>query len=71
MWKHKLGQAGDDELVYHEEDEAFYVHVSRSRSDQLLLIASGIPTLCAYLLLIAHMWWPSKVGLRKVGDKYG
>lgn len=30
-----------DELVYHEEDEQFYVGIGRSRDDSLLWIHSG------------------------------
>eukprot|EP00884_Botryococcus_braunii_P012722 jgi/Botrbrau1/21450/Bobra.0216s0058.1 len=41
VWKHVIGQGGDDELVYHEEDDAFYVGIGRSRSDKLLLISIG------------------------------
>jgi oligopeptidase B len=43
VWRHVLG-GGDgsvDELVYHEEDEAFYIGISSSRSEKMLYIHSG------------------------------
>lgn len=42
MWRHNIGTDPDsDELVYHEEDEAFYVGIGMSRSEQMLYIHSG------------------------------
>jgi oligopeptidase B len=39
LWRHRLGAAGDD-LLYEETDELFRVNVWRSRSRELLLLAS-------------------------------
>lgn len=42
VWRHVLGSdPRDDVCVFHEEDEAFYVGISRSRSDQYLMIHTG------------------------------
>lgn len=42
VWRHVVGSdPKDDELVYHEEDEAFYVGISSSRSEKVLYIHSG------------------------------
>eukprot|EP00878_Enallax_costatus_P023740 GHUV01025278.1.p1 GENE.GHUV01025278.1~~GHUV01025278.1.p1 ORF type:complete len:552 (+),score=140.91 GHUV01025278.1:456-2111(+) len=39
--RHNIGQQGDDQVVYEEKDEAFYVGIGRSHSEQLLYIHSG------------------------------
>lgn len=42
VWRHRLGSdAADDALVFHEEDDAFYVSVGRTRDGSLILISSG------------------------------
>ncbi|KAK9847217.1 hypothetical protein WJX84_005200 [Apatococcus fuscideae] len=42
VWRHKLGSPpGEDTLMYEETDESFYISITRSRSDQLLLIQAG------------------------------
>jgi oligopeptidase B len=42
VWRHALGTPqSDDELVYHEDDERFWVGVDRTRSDRFLLIEAG------------------------------
>lgn len=42
MWRHVVGSdPATDVCVFHEQDEAFYVGVGRSRSNQLLFISSG------------------------------
>lgn len=39
VWRHRIGTDPEaDELVYHEEDEAFYMSLSRSRSNKLIFI---------------------------------
>jgi oligopeptidase B len=41
VWRHVLGDdPARDTCVWHEEDEAFYVHVGRSRDDSTLLISA-------------------------------
>jgi oligopeptidase B len=52
VWRHRLGTTqADDELVFHETDERFWVGIGRSRSDRFLVIASGSKntTECRYL----------------------
>lgn len=42
VWRHRLGTPqADDELVFHEPDERFWVGVGRSRTDRFLVVASG------------------------------
>ena len=52
VWRHRLGTPQtDDELVFHETDERFWVGIGRSRSDRFMVIASGSKntTECRYL----------------------
>ena len=42
VWRHELGRGTtSDDLVYHEEDEAFYLGISSSRSKKMLYIHAG------------------------------
>ena len=41
VWRHRLGAAGDDALVYHEPDQRFWVAVGRSRSNAYVVIVAG------------------------------
>jgi protease II len=42
VWRHAVGGSqADDALVYHEEDEAFYVGLSKTASRRTLLISAG------------------------------
>ena len=41
VWRHRLGSAGDDEQVFHEPDERFWVAVGRTRSNAYVMIATG------------------------------
>eukprot|EP00887_Chlorella_sp_A99_P007435 scaffold2.g7435.t1 len=42
VWRHSIGtDPSQDVLVYHEEDESFYIGLGRSRSEQLLYIHAG------------------------------
>jgi oligopeptidase B len=42
VWRHRLGTPrSDDERVYHEPDERFYVGVGSTRSDEWIVIHSG------------------------------
>jgi oligopeptidase B len=52
VWRHRLGTTqSDDELVFHETDERFWVGLGRSRTDRFLVISSGSKntTECRYL----------------------
>jgi oligopeptidase B len=52
VWRHRLGtQQADDELVFAETDERFWVGLGRSRSQRFLVIASGSKNTseCRYL----------------------
>ncbi len=40
VWRHELEKADDDELVFHEEDEQFYVYITKTKSRKFLAIAS-------------------------------
>ncbi len=55
VWRHRLGTAqADDELVFHETDERFWVGCGRTRSDRFLVVASGSKTTSEYHLLDAE-----------------
>jgi len=42
VWRHRLGSdQSEDACVFHEEDDAFYVSVGRSRDGSLILVSSG------------------------------
>jgi oligopeptidase B len=42
VWRHVIGTDPDaDKLVFHEEDEAFYVGIGVSRSEKIIYIHSG------------------------------
>ena len=44
VWRHRIGTDPEsDELVYHEEDESFYMSLSRSRSNKLIFIDISAP----------------------------
>jgi oligopeptidase B len=52
VWRHRLGTAqADDELVFAETDERFWVGVGRSRTHRFLVVASGSKNTseCRYL----------------------
>ena len=47
VWRHRIGTDPDaDELVYHEEDDAFYIALSRSRSNKLIFLDISSLLLC-------------------------
>ena len=41
VWRHRLGQTGPDEQVFHEPDHRFWVAVGRTRSNAYIVIAAG------------------------------
>jgi len=41
VWRHRVGSTEDDELVFHETDERFWVGIGRSRTQRFLVIASS------------------------------
>ncbi len=54
VYKHKLGvDAAHDELVYHEKDETFNVHVYKSKSKKYLIIGSDTTLTNEYQILLA------------------
>lgn len=64
VWKHKLGShSKDDELVYHEEDDSFYIGIGQTRSKKYLYIAAGVDplhtSLCNLTTLVKH---PCRMG---------
>jgi oligopeptidase B len=39
VWRHKLGSpSSEDQLVFHEQDERFYISISKTRSGRFLLL---------------------------------
>lgn len=53
VWKHTLGSSGADTVILQEDDQAFYVGVSRTRSDKYILIGIGSNTTSEYWYLDA------------------
>ena len=54
VWRHRLGSAQDqDELVFHEPDERFWVGVGRTRSQRYVMVATGSKTTTEYHVLDA------------------
>ena len=42
LWRHSLGDAQvQDQLVYHEPDESFFLSLSKTRSDRYLMLSLG------------------------------
>ena len=41
VWRHRIGDTGPDEKVFHEPDERFWVGVGRTRSNAYVIIAAG------------------------------
>lgn len=41
IWKHMLGNASNDALVYEEKDETAYANISKSKSEKYIFISSG------------------------------
>ena len=41
VWRHRLGAAGEDEQVFHEPDERFWIAVGRTRSNAYVVIVAG------------------------------
>ncbi|NIA18667.1 MAG: prolyl oligopeptidase family serine peptidase [Simkaniaceae bacterium] len=41
IWRHKLGDTGEDELVFHEPDDAYFVSLSKSKSKKYIYINLG------------------------------
>lgn len=44
LYRHRLGETGEDTLLYEETDERFNVGVNRSRSGEILFLTSGSHT---------------------------
>ncbi|RWR03829.1 protease 2 [[Pantoea] beijingensis] len=56
VWRHTLGEPqSSDELVYEEQDDAFYVGIYKSLSDRFILIALNSSTTSETLLLDAEV----------------
>jgi oligopeptidase B len=41
VWRHAVGAAGDDALVYHEADGRFWASITRTTSDRYLVLSVG------------------------------
>ncbi|MFY0407914.1 S9 family peptidase [Solicola sp. PLA-1-18] len=53
VWRHRLGDTGDDALVFHEADDRFFTGIGSTRSDRYLMIASGSKITSEYRVLEA------------------
>ena len=55
IWRHQLGQAiDDDELKYEEENPSFYIGVTKSKSDEYILIWNQSTLANDFHLLLAN-----------------
>ncbi|GAA6527037.1 S9 family peptidase [Intrasporangium sp. DVR] len=73
VWRHELGTpAADDVLVHDEPDERFFVGVSASRDDRVIVIGIGSKTTNEYRLLDAAdpLGTPRVVATRRQGVEY-
>lgn len=51
VWRHRIGSdAEQDEVVFHEKDEQFYVNLGKSRDEKILIIQVGnaLSSACPY-----------------------
>src|SRR5437764_11303666 len=78
LYRHTLGRAGADELVYEEKDEMFGIGVERSRSRGYLFLTSGSHTTSEVRYLPADKptaeWrviLPREVGHEYYADHHG
>jgi len=52
--RHRIGSAaGEDEVVFHEEDESFWLGLDKTRSERYLLLGMGSSTTTEYWILDA------------------
>lgn len=50
LWRHTLGtDPSGDELVYHETDDAFWVHIGKTRSQEYMMLGIGS--------MVTSEWW--------------
>ena len=54
IWKHKLGQAVEDQLVYNETDATFNTYIYKTKSRKYLVIGSGSTLSDEYRILDAY-----------------
>jgi oligopeptidase B len=40
LWRHRLGEAGPDRLLYEEKDDAFELHVGKTRDERYVVLVS-------------------------------
>jgi oligopeptidase B len=73
VWRHRLGTAvADDEVVWHEEDEKFWVGVGTTRSERYVVVGTGSKTTSEVRLLDADDpgGTPRLVAPRREGVEY-
>lgn len=70
--RHRLGDDGGDQVVYREDDEAFFVSVERTRSRDWLLVtsASAVTSEVRYLPADRPDAEPSLIEPRRQGHEY-
>jgi oligopeptidase B len=54
VWRHQIGEPGDDVLVYQEDDERFFVDVGLTRSQRYVLVHTASKTTSEAWYLDAH-----------------
>jgi oligopeptidase B len=53
VWRHRLGDTGDDTLVHEEPDERYFIGVGRTHSERYLVIGMSSKITSEYLVLEA------------------
>lgn len=72
VWRHRLGGAGDDALVYQEDDERFEVSLELSKSERFIFItsASQVTSEVLYLTSDRPEATPASIEPRRDGIEY-
>ncbi|MEM7037107.1 MAG: S9 family peptidase [Bacteroidota bacterium] len=73
LFRHEVGQTGEDPLVFHEEDEGYFLSMSKTKDDRYLLIDlnSNITTEMHYLDADAPTSAPQLFAPRRKGIEFG
>ncbi|WP_439183755.1 S9 family peptidase [Carboxylicivirga taeanensis] len=71
IWRHKLGTpVSNDVLVFHETDPSFYIGVSKTKSDQYIVIGEGSTLVSDYHILDANNPEGNFMSFTPRGDKH-
>jgi len=73
LWRHRLGSPDQDELLYHEADDFFYLNIGKTRSEAYLLLSlnSKITSEVHFLDATQPMGQFQPIQPRSQGVEYG